>query len=283
MNWTPTYHQRNLGNLEDLAPNTEAAAREWYQWCIDNKIDILIYETIRSVAQQKKNVASGASQTMKSYHLVGQALDFVPLADGKAQWAKSEYAKRPILTAIEQAEKLKFESGYRWGWDAPHLQYNYKGYGTDKILTTAASAAPVASMTKVEILDLQEKLTALGLDTNGIDGIYGKGTANAILILQRRKNLVMDGIAGKTTLAMIDKLLAEKELIGTPGIFRVVTGVFGSVESAEAAAKTLGFNARKGANDNRVYTGVFRSLESAQDAWEKLRDQHKLHFFIKKY
>ncbi|MCP3764085.1 M15 family metallopeptidase [Domibacillus sp. A3M-37] len=130
MSWTPYYHQRNLGNLEDLAPNTRNAAMKWYQYCIDNKIDVLIYETIRTVAQQRENIKNKKSKTMKSYHLVGQALDFMPVKNGIALWAKADYAKRPFLTAIEYAEKLGFESGYRWGWDAPHLQFNYKDYGT---------------------------------------------------------------------------------------------------------------------------------------------------------
>ncbi len=44
----PTYHERNLANLEKLAPNTKRAAMEWYNWCVANSIDILIYETLRT-------------------------------------------------------------------------------------------------------------------------------------------------------------------------------------------------------------------------------------------
>ncbi|WP_052728515.1 peptidoglycan-binding protein [Domibacillus tundrae] len=282
MSWTPTYHKRNLGNLDDLAPNTKAQAMKWYQYCLDNKIDVLIYETIRTVAKQRENVKSGASETMKSYHLVGQALDFVPIKDGKPLWGKADYAKRPFLTAIEYAEKIGFESGYRWGWDAPHLQYNYKGYGTDKALTVAA-ATPINVMSKEEVLALQQNLSKLGLDTNGIDGIYGKGTTNAVMILQRRTELVIDGIAGKTTLDKIDQLLEKKSLVGTPGTFRVVTGTFGTPEAAEAAAKELGFNARKGAKDNRVYTGVFTSLESAEEARALINAKFGLNPKIKSY
>ncbi|WP_052475308.1 peptidoglycan-binding protein [Bacillus badius] len=263
MSWTPTYHKRNLGNLADLAPNTKAAAMKWYQYCIDNKIDVLIYETIRTVAQQRENVRNGASKTMKSYHLVGQALDFVPMKNGKALWARSEYGKRPFIDAIRYAEKIGFESGYRWGWDAPHLQYNYKGYGTDKYLT-ATAAVPVNTLSKDEVKALQEKLAKLGLDTNGIDGIYGKGTTNAVMILQRRTGLAIDGIAGKATLEKIDQLIKEKGLVGTPGKFRVYTGVFGTHEKAEAAAKEIGFNAF--AKDLRAWTGIFTSLEAAEEA-----------------
>lgn len=80
------------------------------------------------------------------------------------------------------------------------------------------------------------------------------------MILQRRTRrtgLIIDGVAGEATLAKIDQLLKEKSPVGTPGEFRVVTGIFGGPEEAEKAAKELGFNARKGAEDNRV---IYRHL-----------------------
>ncbi len=131
-----TYDKRNRENLDKLAPNTKAAAYKWYQWCIDHEIDILIYETIRTIEKQRENVTKGASQTMKSYHLVGQALDFVPIINGKDVWESSAYKKEPFISAIRYAQSIGFESGLFWSGfiDSPHLQYNYRGYGTDKVL-----------------------------------------------------------------------------------------------------------------------------------------------------
>ena len=76
------------------------------------------------------------------------------------------------------------------------MPFNYKGYGTDKILTTAA-ATLINTLSTAEVKALQEKLVKLGLDTNGMDGIYGKSTTNAVMILQRRTGLVIDGIPGE--------------------------------------------------------------------------------------
>lgn len=130
MSFKMIYDERNRNNLDKLADNTKIAAYKWYQYCIDNEIQVLIYETIRTVEQQRKNVANGASQTMKSYHLVGQALDFVPVdSKGKTLW--NGYNHSNIQKALNYARKIGFELGYDWGWDSPHLQYNYKGYGTD--------------------------------------------------------------------------------------------------------------------------------------------------------
>ncbi len=49
-----------------------------------------------------------------------------------------------IKKALAEAKRLGFEWGGDWASfvDKPHLQYNYKGYGSDKVL--AASAAKPA-------------------------------------------------------------------------------------------------------------------------------------------
>ncbi|SCM90404.1 SH3 domain-containing protein [Bacillus mycoides] len=126
------YHERNVRNLNQLANNTKAVAFKWYQYCVDNGIDVLIYETIRTKEKQREYVNKGASQTMKSYHIVGQALDFVPIkTNGTEDW--NGYNKKPWTSAIRYAKQIGFEWGGDWkGFvDSPHLQYNYKGYGTD--------------------------------------------------------------------------------------------------------------------------------------------------------
>ena len=46
---------------------------------------------------------------------------------------------------------------------------------------------------------LQEKLVSLGYNTNGVDGIFGSGTDNAVRLYQRANGLVVDGIVGKNT------------------------------------------------------------------------------------
>ena len=46
---------------------------------------------------------------------------------------------------------------------------------------------------------LQEKLVSLGYSTNGVDSIYGSGTANAVKSYQKSKGLSQDGICGQNT------------------------------------------------------------------------------------
>lgn len=126
------YQDRNLKNIQQLADHTKIVALKWHEYLVTNDIDILIYETIRTESTQRENVRKGASQTMKSFHLVGQALDFVPVAEGgRTDW--NGYKQPKIQQAIVEAKRLGFEWGGDWKSfvDRPHLQFNHKGYGTD--------------------------------------------------------------------------------------------------------------------------------------------------------
>ena len=46
---------------------------------------------------------------------------------------------------------------------------------------------------------LQEKLNSLGYNTNGVDGIFGNGTFNAVIQFQRNNGLGADGVVGENT------------------------------------------------------------------------------------
>ncbi|EPR4512599.1 DUF5776 domain-containing protein [Listeria monocytogenes] len=153
---TSYYYSRSLANVNKLADNTKAAARKLLDWSESNGIEVLIYETIRTKEQQSANVASGASQTMRSYHLVGQALDFV-MAKGKTvDWGayRSDKGKK----FVAKAKSLGLEWGGDWSGfvDNPHLQFNYKGYGTDtfgKGASTSNSSKPSANTNSLGLVD----------------------------------------------------------------------------------------------------------------------------------
>lgn len=218
------YQKRNLENIEKLADNTKAKAKAWHDFLEKNEIEILIYETIRTEAQQRENVAKGASQTMKSYHLVGQALDFVPVdSKGKTLW--SGYGSAKVKKAIAEAKRLGFEWGGDWTSfvDKPHLQYNHKGYGTDTFTGKTVSTSvpkPVSKPTSTSTLlkegskgasvkTLQADLNKLGYGL-AVDGIFGAGTEKAVRDFQDVKRISVDGIAGKNTLAELKTALTMK-------------------------------------------------------------------------
>ncbi|EIA6941543.1 M15 family metallopeptidase, partial [Listeria monocytogenes] len=184
---TSYYYSRSLENVNKLADNTKAAARKLLDWAENSGIEVLIYETIRTKEQQSANVASGASQTMRSYHLVGQALDFV-MAKGKTvDWGayRSDKGKK----FVAKAKSLGFEWGGDWSGfvDNPHLQFNYKGYGTDtfgKGASTSNSSKPSANTNSLGLVDymVSKKMDSSFSNRAKLAAKYGikgyKGTAS---------------------------------------------------------------------------------------------------------
>lgn len=142
MTFKPTHHEKNLERIEQLAPHTKELAKKWYEYCLEHKVDIYITETFRTKEKQAEYVKNGASQTSRSYHLVGQAIDFVPYPNGKPDY--NLYTKEPYFSAIVYAKKLGFKWGGDWKsfLDRPHLEYHYKGYGTDKVETVKPVPKP---------------------------------------------------------------------------------------------------------------------------------------------
>lgn len=182
---------RNLNNIHKLAPHTQMAALDWYNAVKKAGIEVLVYETTRTLQQQKDNVQSGASQTMKSYHLVGQALDFVLVdQNNKALW--NGYTSANGKKVIDLALKFGFEWGGNWPKfkDQPHLQFTYKGYGKDYIPYTGVLKVGVKSET---VKDIQNFLNV------SIDGSFGPATEQAVKNFQKSVGLKPDGIVGPQT------------------------------------------------------------------------------------
>ncbi|WP_186578034.1 peptidoglycan-binding protein [Aquibacillus kalidii] len=224
------YQNRNLDNIANLADNTKAKALQWHDYLVKNDIELLIYETIRTEAQQRENIKKGVSQTMKSYHLVGQALDFVPVnSKGETLW--SGYNSSDVKKAVAEAKRLGFEWGGDWNSfiDKPHLQYVYKGYGTDtfgKSVNIGSSKDYVEkgdSGTEVKVL--QNRLIELGykLPKYGADGDFGSETLAAVKQFQKDQGITVDGIVGSVTQKHLDNASKPKsEGIPVKGRIKIV-------------------------------------------------------------
>lgn len=98
-----------------------------------------VIEGLRSVTRQKELVRIGASQTMRSRHLTGHAVDVVPLVDldrdGKIEteemfsWPLIRKLA-PVLKAAAAAEGVALEWGGDWKSfkDGPHWQLSWAAY-----------------------------------------------------------------------------------------------------------------------------------------------------------
>lgn len=92
---------------------------------------------LRTVAEQKKLVAAGASKTMRSRHLPGatnklsHAVDLAATVGGKVKWDWPLYAKLAgFMKAAAKAEGVTIEWGGDWKSfkDGPHFQLPWDKY-----------------------------------------------------------------------------------------------------------------------------------------------------------
>lgn len=109
--------ERSLRNLEGVEESLLVVVLRAIQI---TKIDFGVIEGLRSEAKQKQLVAAGASQTMRSKHLTGHAVDLMAYLNGRGCWELAVYDE--IAEAMRQAAK---EQGVaiRWGaaWNVPDI------------------------------------------------------------------------------------------------------------------------------------------------------------------
>ena len=94
-------------------------------------IDFCVLEGIRTIERQRELVASGASQTMRSRHLTGHAVDLAAMVGGEVRWDWPLYDQ--IAVAMKEAARLT-GTPIEWGgdWktfkDGPHWQLPWAEY-----------------------------------------------------------------------------------------------------------------------------------------------------------
>ena len=104
-----TLSQRSLDRLEGVNDDMVRVVKK----AIDvTKIDFGVICGMRTIEEQKALVAKGASQTMKSKHLEGLAVDLMAYVSGRASWELNLYDD--IADAMMEAAKLE-DVGIRWG------------------------------------------------------------------------------------------------------------------------------------------------------------------------
>ena len=80
--------QRSLDRLEGVDERLIAVVKHAIT---ATKIDFGVIQGMRTLEMQKELVAKGASQTMKSKHLVGHAVDLMAYVGGKGSWQLNVY------------------------------------------------------------------------------------------------------------------------------------------------------------------------------------------------
>jgi peptidoglycan L-alanyl-D-glutamate endopeptidase CwlK len=113
---------RSLNNLK----NVDADLIKVVNRAIEiTEIDFGITEGVRTPERQQQLVKEGKSQTLRSKHLIGRAVDVAAFVNGKVSWEKEHYVK--IAKAFKQAAK-ELNVNIRWGgdfksfFDGPHFE-----------------------------------------------------------------------------------------------------------------------------------------------------------------
>lgn len=95
------------------------------------EIDFSVGEGLRTIERQKELVAKGASQTMKSRHLTGHAVDLYAIVDGAVSWEWKYYSKISE-SVMKSAKELGVDVEWGGNWktikDGPHFQLTWAKY-----------------------------------------------------------------------------------------------------------------------------------------------------------
>jgi len=95
------------------------------------EIDFAVLEGVRSKTRQEHLVKAGASQTMRSRHLTGHAVDLGAYVAGSVRWDWPLYHKLAVAVKQAAAElQIQIEWGGDWTTfkDGPHWQLPWKDY-----------------------------------------------------------------------------------------------------------------------------------------------------------
>ena len=113
---------------------------------------------------------------------------------------------------------------------APNVTFSIGGdttqIGPAGVITgsqTASASASATAITSLRLGDtgnrvssLQQQLKNLGYYTGSVDGTFGEGTEKAVRAFQSRNGLSVDGIAGQSTLKLLESGTAKKAATASP-------------------------------------------------------------------
>jgi len=121
--------QRSLNKMRGVDETLVAVVKRAIEL---TKIDFGVIYGMRTEEEQEKLVAAGKSQTMKSKHLVGRAVDLMAYVDGKGCWELNVYDD--LCDAMKEAAK-ELGVAIKWGasWSEGDIR-TYAGTAEDAMM-----------------------------------------------------------------------------------------------------------------------------------------------------
>ena len=121
--------ERSLSKLEGVDSSLVAVVKRAIEL---TKVDFGVIYGMRTVEEQEKLVAAGKSQTMKSNHLIGKAVDLMAYVDGKGVWELNVYDD--LCDAMKAAAE-ELGTPVKWGaaWSEGDIR-TYPGTAEDAMM-----------------------------------------------------------------------------------------------------------------------------------------------------
>ena len=120
-----SFSQRSLNNLKGVDGRLVNLCKRVLEKGV---IDFVVVEGLRTIERQRELVRTGASQTMKSYHLRGKAVDLYPYPIPEnlndKEYRKKWFQLGELMEKTAKEMKLNITWGHRWKKfdDTPHFQ-----------------------------------------------------------------------------------------------------------------------------------------------------------------
>lgn len=123
-----TLSARSLRRLEGVHPDLVRVIKHAIQ---NSTVDFTVLEGVRTLATQRKYVATGKSKTMNSRHLTGHAVDIAPVVNGSVSWNWDHFY--PLADAVKAAAKaegvpITWGGDWRSFKDGPHWELPWAQY-----------------------------------------------------------------------------------------------------------------------------------------------------------
>lgn len=102
-------------------------------------VDFSVIEGMRTEARQQILFDSGATNTLRSRHLTGHAVDMAAWVDGRTDWSWPLYrkiAKAMKLSANMLNTPLEWGGDWRTFKDGPHFQLPWSSYSIKRTAST---------------------------------------------------------------------------------------------------------------------------------------------------
>jgi peptidoglycan L-alanyl-D-glutamate endopeptidase CwlK len=227
----------SVKRLEKVHPELSKRIRDLIEAFAQRGTQVEVVQGLRTFAEQDALFAQGRTKPGprvtnarggQSNHNYGLAVDLCPFVNGKPDFS----ANSTFVAIGGEAVKRGLEWGGNWKKfiDKPHVQLPgmtiadcsrlFKKGGLEavweeatrrlgktvvKTKTSTTTQPPEQRVLSLkdkgnDVRFIQERLAALGrLPQEGVDGIYGKQTADAIKAFQKEKGLNVDGKVGPQT------------------------------------------------------------------------------------